>query len=135
MPTGTLHLNRFRRRRPAAWGAIIQQLIDIRFGDHAAATGNLIKCLEDLGGSVYGSLVALDMDGVIAGRDPDTECRSDPSEMLVARAEYRQQAFRIDHRDRRAGHESPSKVWRLTVSRLGDAHRTAGCRSGCSCRL
>jgi hypothetical protein len=135
MPTRTLHLNRFSCRRPALWGAIIQQAIDVCFGDNAAAASDLIESLEYLGGPLHGSLVALDLDGVITGRDPDTECRSDPTEMLVAGAEYRQEAFRIDHCDRRAGHESPSKVWRLTVSRMRDAHHAAGCRSGCSGRL
>ena len=90
MPTRTLNLNRFSCRRPASRGASIQQAIDIRFGDYAAAASDLIESLEYLGGPLHGSLIALDLDGVIAGRDPDTECRSDPTEMLVAGAENRQ---------------------------------------------
>jgi hypothetical protein len=56
-------------------------------------SGDPIQLLEDLGGATHGRLVAIDVNGVVAGRHADPECLANSAEVLVSRPENGAESF------------------------------------------
>ena len=62
--------------------------------------GDPVEFLEDLGGAADGRFVAVDVNGVVAGRHADPEGVTDAAEVLVSRPEDGAEPFGVDDRDR-----------------------------------
>lgn len=112
MAAWTLHLNRLVLGLFCTVGISGQQPVNIGIIDDTLTTSNLVEGLKDLSRPLHGSLIPFDMNRVTTGRDTNAEGSANSAEVLVARAEDRQQALRIDHSNRRARHQSPSGICR-----------------------